>query len=116
MSTSENNDIASKPGPAEDSPRLADNPNKAEQASSIFKALCHPLRLRIVAILSEGPQHVSGLTERLGVTQALVSQQLGVLRLNGLVEAHREAGFAYYNITFAKLADVVQCVEKCGKL
>ncbi len=100
----------------ENLPKLADDPSKAEQAATIFKALCHPLRLRIVAILSEGPEHVSGLTERLGVSQALVSQQLSVLRMSGLVETHREHGFAYYNIALTKLADVVQCVEKCGKI
>jgi len=105
-----------EPKPTDNVPSLADDPSKAEQAAIIFKALCHPLRLRIVAILREGPEHVTGLTERLGVSQALVSQQLSVLRMSGLVETHREQGFAYYNIALAKLADLVQCVEKCGKI
>ncbi len=79
----------------------------------ILKAIAHPVRLRIVASLCEGDAHVSALAETLQLNQAIVSQQLRILRMSGLVEATREGGFAVYRLTEPHLKDLIGCMERC---
>ena len=79
----------------------------------ILKAVAHPVRLKIVALLCEGDRHVSALSEELDINQAIISQQLRILRMSGLVDASREGGFAVYRLTELHLKDLVACMEKC---
>jgi ArsR family transcriptional regulator len=79
----------------------------------ILKAVAHPVRLKIVALLCGEDLHVSAMSEALGINQAIISQQLRILRMSGLVEATREAGFAVYHLTEPHLRDLVACMEKC---
>ncbi len=66
-----------------------------EVAAEMFKALGHPLRLRIVAALAGGPMHVNALAERLGAPQPFVSLKLRRLEPVGLVAARTRKGHAY---------------------
>jgi ArsR family transcriptional regulator len=93
---------------------LAENPSKAAEMSDILKALAHPTRLQIIAILCDGPEHVTGLTNRLGVSQALVSQQLSILRMKRIVSRERMEGFTFYKLMIPKLTDLIRCVEGCS--
>jgi ArsR family transcriptional regulator len=85
----------------------------AAHAASRLKALGHPLRLQIVSILSEGDAHVNALAEELGVPQSAVSQHLRILRMEGLVNAERREGFAFYHLTEPKLRTLLSCIESC---
>ncbi len=87
---------------------------KAEFVAEVLKAVAHPLRLRIVAILCEGPENVNGLAERLNVNQAIVSQQLRILRMRRLVIATRGGGFITYRIAEPHLHQLVDCMENCA--
>lgn len=100
--------------PRTEAPISAD-PGKAAQVADVLKALAHPLRIRIVAILCEGEENVSRLAERLGTGQAIVSQQLRILRSHRLVEASRAGGFARYRIVEQNLHGLVRCMEKCSR-
>ena len=90
------------------------DPERARHVTEILKALAHPVRIRIVAILCEGDQHVNALSELLGVKQAIVSQQLRILRMRGLVDVSRLNGFAYYRVAEPKLREMVSCMEQCS--
>ncbi len=92
---------------------LCENLDRAQHLAEILKAIAHPVRLRIVAILCQGSEHVSGLTERLGISQAMVSQQLRILRMKDLVVVQRKDGFAYYSLGEPRLQDLVRCMEGC---
>jgi len=96
-------------------PPLREDPDRAAHLADVLKAVAHPLRLRIVALLCAGEQHVSGLVEALGAAQPLVSQQLRILRSQGLVEATREDGFAFYRLAEPALRELVCCMEKCHR-
>ncbi|MBI5547418.1 MAG: winged helix-turn-helix transcriptional regulator [Deltaproteobacteria bacterium] len=87
--------------------------DQAEHAAEVLKTVAHPLRLRIVAILCEGDEHVTGLSERLGVPQAIVSQQLRLLRMRRLVVVTRENGFAHYHLAEKQLRTLVGCMQRC---
>jgi len=93
--------------------RIDDDGGRAEHAAEVLKAVAHPLRLRIVATLCRGAEHVNALAEALGVPQPIVSQQLRILRSHGLVAATREDGFAWYRLAEPALRDLVCCMERC---
>lgn len=92
---------------------LKTHPDRARRAAEVLKALAHPIRLQIVALLCDGEAHVNGLAERLEQPQAIVSQQLRILRIHGLVSVSRSHGYAYYSLAVPKLRDFIRCVE-CG--
>jgi ArsR family transcriptional regulator len=87
--------------------------DRAQHCAGILKALSHPIRLRIVALLSQGKLNVSDLSERLNAHQAIVSQQLRILRMAGLVSFERKNGYAYYELAEPRLAELVRCMEGC---
>ncbi len=64
--------------------------------AEFFKALAHPLRLAILDALREGEKSVSQLVQELKVEQSTLSQQLGLLRQKGLLEARREGSAVLY--------------------
>ena len=84
-------------------------------AAEVLKAMAHPLRLRIVAALCQGERHVNALAERLGVSQPLLSQQLRILRLKGLVSAERRGGLAVYRLQEEGLRRLLGCLVDCGR-
>lgn len=105
---------ARAPAPAP-RPAIATDPARAAQLAEVLKAVAHPLRLRIIAVLVEREANVSALAERLGASQAIVSQQLRILRQGGLVAVDREGGFATYRLLERNLEGLVHCMEHCGR-
>lgn len=78
-----------------------------------LKALGHPVRLRIVDILSNGAQSVSDLAEMVDQQQAIISQQLKILRLSGLVQVERSGGKAFYSLMIPNLTTLLNCLRSC---
>ncbi len=76
--------------------------------AQIFRALAHPVRLRILDILARQEACVCHLTAVLGQRQPYVSQQLATLREAGLVTDRREGTLVYYRLADAHLATVLQ--------
>jgi DNA-binding transcriptional ArsR family regulator len=58
--------------------------------AQFFRALAHPTRIRIVEILVRGGHTVQELQDELALDQPVVSQQLAVLRSQGIVSAQKE--------------------------
>lgn len=96
-------------------PGVAVDGARAAMVADILKAVAHPLRLRIVAILCAEEITVNALAARLGTSQAIVSQQLRILRMHRLVEAARQNGHATYRLLEPRLRDLVRCVEGCAR-
>ncbi len=86
---------------------------RATWSAEMIKALSHPIRLQIVALLCSASEHVSGIAKRLELKQSIVSQHLRILRMNGLVEGKRQDGFAYYSLAEAQLRELIRCLEGC---
>lgn len=74
---------------------LRDN---AVEASQLLKALSHPDRLMLLCRLAEGERSVSELEPLVGVYQPSLSQQLGILRREGLVSSRREGKQVFYQV------------------
>jgi ArsR family transcriptional regulator len=64
--------------------------------AQFFRALAHPTRIRILEILVRGERTVQELQAALALDQPLVSQQLAVLRNQGIVSARKERSSARY--------------------
>ena len=94
---------------------ITDDEAFSEHLASILKAVAHPARLRIVAALSEGRTSVGDLALRLDLAQAIVSQQLRILRSEGLVASERSGGYALYSLALPRLRDLLKCLEKCPR-
>ena len=70
----------------------------ATRAADLMKALSSENRLMILCQLAEEEKTVGYLAETLGLRQAAVSQQLALLRKDGLVAARREGRQIHYRL------------------
>jgi ArsR family transcriptional regulator len=66
--------------------------------AEFFKALGHPVRIRILEVLITGERSVQGLQEALGLDQPVVSQQLAMLRAKNIVKARKEGTAVRYTV------------------
>ena len=70
----------------------------ADGACSLLKALSNPDRLLLLCHLTQGEMRVGDLEEKSGIAQPTLSQQLAVLREEGLVSTRREGKSIHYSI------------------
>ena len=68
----------------------------ARSAADLMRSLANENRLMLLCQLVDGERSVGWLADELGVRQTLVSQQLGLLRRAGLVEARRDGQTIFY--------------------
>lgn len=80
----------------------------ARRACSMLKVLGNPDRLLLLCQLTQGEYCVSELEAMLGIQQPTLSQQLGVLREEGLVTTRREGKQIYYKIESPEATAVMQ--------
>ena len=80
----------------------------ADAASQFLKALANPDRLMLLCQLSQGERNVSDLESLLGIQQPTLSQQLAVLRREGLVETRRDGKQVFYRISSPAASAVIQ--------
>lgn len=90
----------------------------AAKACALLKALAHEDRLLLLCQLTEGERNVSELEELVGIHQPSLSQHLGVLRDEGLVETRRDGRYVYYTLASFEVIQVMQTLSSlyCGKL
>ncbi len=85
----------------------------AQYLAETLRAVAHPVRLGVVAVLCERQANVTEIAELVGRPQAVVSQALRILRMSGLVRVARAGGFARYSLAEPRLRDLVKCLEGC---
>lgn len=89
----------------------------ADAACRLMKALSNPDRLLLLCQLSQGEKNVGELEALVGIAQPTLSQQLGVLREEGLVSTRREGKSIFYCINSPQALAVmgVLYAEFCAK-
>lgn len=75
--------------------------------AEFFRTLGHPVRIRVLELLSERERAVHELLAEVSIEQSNLSQQLGVLRLAGLVEQRREGGQVIYSLALPAVVDLL---------
>ncbi|GGT24500.1 transcriptional regulator [Streptomyces kurssanovii] len=76
--------------------------------AEFFKTLGHPVRIRVLEMLSEREHAVSEMLPIVGVEPAHLSQQLAVLRRANLVTNRREGSAVYYSLTSPHVAELLR--------
>ncbi len=84
-----------------------------ERVAEIFRALGHPLRLKIVRELAASPRNVNWLHERLGGSQANISKHLAVLRDHSIVSRNRQGTENIYKLVSEETLELCGCAFDC---
>jgi ArsR family transcriptional regulator len=79
----------------------------ATAKAELFKALGHPIRVRVLEVLVTGEQSVGTLAELLDVETSHLSQQLAVLRRAQVVVARRERSTVYYSVRDPRMSQLL---------
>ena len=79
--------------------------------AQFFRALAHPVRIKILEILVRGDRSVQELQKVLKLEQPVVSQQLAVLRNRGIVTSQKQGlsvRYALRDPAVGRLLDVAR--------
>ncbi|CAG5076153.1 MAG: transcriptional regulator [Thermobacillus sp.] len=80
--------------------------------ADFFKALAHPLRIRILEILCEGDRSVNEIQSLLQSEGSTVSQQLAVLRNKNVVYGVKEGTTVVYSLRDPLIKDLLQVARQ----
>jgi DNA-binding transcriptional ArsR family regulator len=86
-------------------PSRFQNPRQLKSSSEVFRALAHPLRIRICAIIDDkNPACVQDIYNALHIEQSVASQHLRILRHANLVHTRRDGKFVFYLLDYDRVA------------
>ena len=80
--------------------------------AEFFKALGHPVRIRILETLVAGHRSVQELQEALGLDQPVVSQQLAVLRAKSIVASSKSGASVRYAVRDPLIRDLLDVARR----
>jgi ArsR family transcriptional regulator len=80
--------------------------------AEFFKMLGHPVRVRVLELLQDGPTPVRDLRAEIDVEAPSLSQQLAVLRRSGIVTATREGATVVYALAGGDVADLMRAARR----
>lgn len=80
--------------------------------AEFFKALAHPLRIRILELLAEGDKSVNELQTLIGSEGSSVSQQLTVLRAKNIVSGTKEGNKVIYTLRDPMIVELLAVAKK----
>src|SRR5699024_9846353 len=89
--------------------QLRDN---ADSAGQLLKALGNPDRLLLLCQLVHGVINVGDVEERLKSEQSILSQQLGLLLREGLVNTRSDGRQIYYSISSKEAMAIIETLYK----
>ena len=87
-------------------------PELSQFKAEFFKALAHPLRIRILDELRRGEVGVNDLCARLDVEQSTLSQQLAVLRNRNIVVGRKEGQSVLYSVRDPEIFKLLDVAKK----
>ncbi|QDQ16076.1 ArsR/SmtB family transcription factor [Streptomyces spectabilis] len=76
--------------------------------AEFFKTLGHPVRIRVLELLSVREHAVAEMLPEVGVEPAHLSQQLAVLRRANLVVTRKEGSTVHYSLTSPHVAELLK--------
>jgi ArsR family transcriptional regulator len=80
--------------------------------AAFFRALAHPIRIRILELLVRGERSVQELQEALALEQPIVSQQLAVLRSHNVVSGRKDGINVRYSVRDPLIADLLDVARR----
>lgn len=80
--------------------------------ADLFRTLGHPVRIRVLELLQDGPCPVSELLLDLKIEPSALSQQLAVLRRAGIVIATRHGTSVSYELAASDVAELMRAARR----
>lgn len=80
--------------------------------ADFFRALGHPLRIRILELLRDGPMSVTQIQEATSAPGSSVSQQLGVLRGRNILATERHGTTIIYRVPDPELFELLDVARR----
>jgi ArsR family transcriptional regulator len=80
--------------------------------AEFFRMLGHPVRIRVLELLQDGPRPVRELLTAIEVEPSSLSQQLAVLRRAGIVTSTREGSTVVYALAGGDVADLMDAARR----
>jgi DNA-binding transcriptional ArsR family regulator len=80
--------------------------------AELFKALGHPIRIRILELLVDGEHSVGDLAAELDVEMTRLSQQLAVLRRARVVTSRRFQKTVYYSFRDPRMSQLLAVAKQ----
>lgn len=79
--------------------------------AEFFRTLGHPVRIRVLELLGDGPMPVRDLLADVEIEASSLSQQLAVLRRAGIVTATRDGNTVLYALAGPDVADLMRAAR-----
>ncbi|MET9604856.1 metalloregulator ArsR/SmtB family transcription factor [Streptomyces sp. NPDC006512] len=80
--------------------------------AEFFRMLGHPVRIRVLELLQNGPVPVRELLAEIDVEASNLSQQLAVLRRSGIVISIRDGATVSYALAGGDVADLLRAARR----
>ncbi|WP_259370738.1 metalloregulator ArsR/SmtB family transcription factor [Streptomyces sp. SCUT-3] len=80
--------------------------------AEFFRMLGHPVRIRVLELLQDGPMPVRDLLAAIEIEPSSLSQQLAVLRRSGIVTSAREGSTVVYSLGGGDVADLMKAARR----
>ena len=84
----------------------------SEIKAELFRALAHPVRVRVLELLAEQEHSVGEMAPLVGAELSHLSQQLAVLRRAGLVTTRKDGSTVYYAIRDRELTKLLASAKR----
>ena len=83
--------------------------------AEIFKALSHPIRLKIVEYVAKREKSVGEIVKYVNAESSNVSRHLSLLKKAGILSDRKEGLNIYYHLEIPCIMDFFSCVNKVVK-
>lgn len=83
-----------------------------EAKAELFRALGHPVRIRVLELLAESPHTVKDLLAEIDIIPSSLSQQLAVLRRSGIVASRRDGSTVTYELAGERVAEMMLAARR----
>ncbi|MFJ3864859.1 ArsR/SmtB family transcription factor [Streptomyces nigra] len=80
--------------------------------AEFFRMLGHPVCIRVLELLQDGPMPVRDLLAAIEVEAPGLSQQLAVLRRSGIVTSTRQGSTVVYELAGGDVADLMRAARR----
>lgn len=95
---------------------LADHHEHIQIAARALKAISHPLRLKILCVVSDQEVCVQDIVDAVGTSQSNISQHLAILRDKGVLTTRKDANRVFYRVADQRTLQLIVMMREvfCG--
>ena len=103
---------ARKSSSTEDIFDLIGKSQNIEEAAVAMQAMSHPLRIKVLCLLSSAEMSVQEIVEAVGTSQGNVSQHLAILKASGMVATRSEGKKTLYRIEDQRIVKLISLTRE----